>query len=141
MAAPKSFVPKRPTRSAVKRFTLQQANSTLPLVRRVVADIVRVHARAAQTRQMIEDVTGKQVVEAEAELARQLEQLSEFTAELAAIGAELKDYEAGLIDFTGRHQGRDICLCWKLGEDQIAFWHEKDAGFAGRQPVSTLQET
>ena len=60
--------------------------------------------------------------------------------ELHEIGCELKDYQMGLIDFTGRHQGRDICLCWKLGESAIAYWHETDSGFAGRKPVSMLEE-
>ena len=46
----------------------------------------------------------------------------------------------GLVDFIGRHQGRDVYLCWKLGEAAIAYWHELQTGFAGRQPVSSLQE-
>ena len=46
----------------------------------------------------------------------------------------------GLIDFTGRHKGRDVCLCWKLGEETVGYWHEMDAGFAGRQPIATLRE-
>ena len=54
---------------------------------------------------------------------------------------ELKDYQTGLIDFIGRHEGRDVYLCWKLGEEQITHWHELNAGFAGRQPVETLKET
>ena len=60
--------------------------------------------------------------------------------ELSDVGCELKDFRTGLVDFVGRHQGRDVCLCWKLGEDRIAFWHETSAGYAGRQPVSSLEE-
>jgi hypothetical protein len=46
----------------------------------------------------------------------------------------------GLVDFLGRHKGHDVCLCWKLGEDAIEFWHEIQTGFAGRQPISQLHE-
>jgi len=60
--------------------------------------------------------------------------------ELGSIGVELKDYESGLIDFPGRHQGRDIYLCWKLGEDKVTHWHELHSGYAGRQSTNTLEE-
>ena len=61
--------------------------------------------------------------------------LEDFVDELAEIGCELKDYTLGLIDFIGRHQGRDVCLCWKLDEQRVEWWHEPEAGFAGRQPL------
>jgi hypothetical protein len=60
--------------------------------------------------------------------------------ELTSIGVELKDYQMGLVDFIGRHQGRDVYLCWKLGESKIGFWHELHTGFTGRQPVASLRE-
>jgi hypothetical protein len=66
--------------------------------------------------------------------------LSALVSELTDIGCELKDANIGLIDFIGRHDGRDIYLCWRLGEDNIQFWHELHAGFAGRQPIATLRE-
>jgi hypothetical protein len=68
------------------------------------------------------------------------ERLSVLLDELADVGCELKDFQTGLIDFIGRHQNRDVYLCWKLGEAQIGYWHELDAGFAGRQPIATLEE-
>ena len=67
--------------------------------------------------------------------------LEDYVNELTEVGCELKDYQVGLIDFTGHHKGHDVCLCWKLGEDEVGFWHEPEAGFAGRQPVATLRET
>jgi len=51
----------------------------------------------------------------------------------------LKDYEMGLIDFPAVHQGREVYLCWKLGEKQIVAWHEVDAGFSGRRDVKELR--
>ena len=142
MAAPQFFTPQRPSRSkSVRRFTLQEANSTLPLVKRIVADIVRVHASATKLRDRIESLTGgKELATTQSELDRTLDQLHDLVNELSAVGAELKDFEVGLIDFVGRHDGHDIYLCWKLGEERITHWHEKDAGFAGRKPVSLLNE-
>ena len=53
--------------------------------------------------------------------------------ELQVFGCELKDPDKGLIDFLSLRNGREVYLCWHLGEDHIRFWHELDAGFAGRQ--------
>jgi len=47
----------------------------------------------------------------------------------------LKDYFTGLVDFPSRLDGREVYLCWRFGEDEIAHWHELDAGFAGRQKI------
>jgi hypothetical protein len=76
----------------------------------------------------------------QSKLEAQLERLEDYVDELTEIGCELKDYSVGLVDFTGRHEGRDVYLCWKLGEAEIGHWHELDAGVAGRQPVSSLHE-
>lgn len=50
-------------------------------------------------------------------------------------GALLKDVEIGLIDFLSRYRGQTVCLCWKLGEDRIGFWHGLEEGFKGRKPI------
>ena len=76
----------------------------------------------------------------EKELEAKLDRLQSLVDELGEVGCELKDYQTGLVDFTGQHQGREVCLCWKLGEAKIGFWHELQTGFAGRKPVSELVE-
>src|SRR3954447_796238 len=144
---PKSGRPSRPKR----RFTVAQANSTLPLVKRIVRDIVKAHADVLRCQAELERLGGKanQIKaqhakahqEAQDRLASGVEQLEDLVDELTEVGCELKDYRAGLIDFTGRHQGRDVCLCWKLGEERVVFWHELAAVFAGRQPIASLRET
>ena len=123
-----------------KRFTLAQANSTLPLVRKIVADIVRVHASAIALHNEFGSAKPKdqQIIQDRLEDMQQI--VGGYVEELHEIGCEIKDHETGLLDFIGRHRGHDVCLCWRLGEDQIQFWHELSAGVAGRQPVSTLQE-
>jgi hypothetical protein len=124
-----------------RRFTLKEANSALPLVRRIVSDIVQMHDRVGALQTLAEAGSKAEApAKPEAELERALERLQVLVDELHEVGCEVKDYSTGLVDFIGRHEGRDVCLCWKLGEEQIGFWHELQAGFAGRKPVSTLDE-
>jgi hypothetical protein len=141
MAGPKSFAPEpvfssRPRR----RFTLEQANKALPLVKRVVGDIVEARERATQLQSQLEATTGKQHDSVQAQLDGTIDRLHVYLDELTEIGCELKDFQIGLVDFIGRHQGREIYLCWKLGEETIAYFHELNAGFAGRMPVAMLEE-
>ena len=149
MAGPQFFAPGsvRPSRPK-RRFTLEQANRSLPLVKRVVGDIVKTHALALKLQHDLErQPSGKNApppqrpaAAVQGQLDACMNQLEDFVDELSEIGCELKDYQTGLIDFVGRHDGREVYLCWKLGEERITHWHELDSGFAGRQPVSKLRE-
>ena len=139
MAAPQfSTSGTKPSKSR-RRFTLQQANKALPLVTRIVRDIVNTHERATQLQAKLEESTGRESA-LQSQLDSALEQLQDYVDELGSIGVELKDYESGLIDFPGRHQGRDIYLCWKLGEEKVTHWHELHSGYAGRQSTNSLEE-
>jgi hypothetical protein len=125
----------------VRRFTLEQANKSLPLVRRIVADIVKAHALAVERHAALESASGtKESAVAQQALEMAVARFDDLVDELDDVGAELKDRESGLVDFIGRHEGRDVYLCWKLGEESIAYWHELDAGFAGRKAIATLRE-
>ncbi len=53
-------------------------------------------------------------------------------------GCTIKDVEEGLVDWPTMHDGREVLLCWKYGEQKVAHWHELGSGFAGRRPVSEL---
>ncbi|HLL91123.1 MAG TPA: DUF2203 domain-containing protein [Tepidisphaeraceae bacterium] len=141
-----------PTKSIVKakdhkshpaqRFTVALANKALPLVRRIVADVVKVNAQTVALQDKLEQTSeGRESAAVQAELDGRVARLNELVEELADVGCELKDYRTGLIDFVGRHKGRDVYLCWKLGEEKVGFWHEMNGGYAGRQPVSSLVET
>jgi hypothetical protein len=142
MAGPQSFVPPSVTPSKVKRrFTLEQANKSLPLVSRIVADIVKAHQEATRLQTKLEThKNAREAAKMEEELESRLERLQSLVDELGGVGCELKDYQMGLVDWIGRHKGRDVYLCWKLGEQKIGFWHELQTGFSGRQPVNTLDE-
>jgi hypothetical protein len=124
-------------------FTLAQANRALPLVRRIVEDIVRHHARwqemlatcdmliAANTADANERAAGLQD-----EIQRTAAEIDRFLAELEQLGVQFKGFEAGLVDFPAELEGRDVLLCWRLGETAVEHWHEMDAGFAGRKPIA-----
>ena len=142
MAGPKSSTPRpvRPSRPK-RRFTLAQANSTLPLVKRIVGDIVRTHGLVLKYQGELERLSSSRDPSAvQRQLDDAVNHLEDYVDELTDVGCELKDYQIGLIDFVGRHQRRDVYLCWKLGEDRIGYWHEMNAGYAGRQPITTLRE-
>jgi hypothetical protein len=139
MAAPQFSTSGTKPSKTRRRFTLDQANKALPLVTRIVRDIVNTHERATQLQAKLEESTGRETA-LQSQLDSALEQLQDYVDELGSIGVELKDYESGLIDFPGRHQGRDVYLCWKLGEEKVGHWHELHSGYAGRQSTSSLEE-
>jgi len=125
-------------------FTLEQANRTLPLVRRIVEDIVRmypdVQRKLAKLREMA-DQDSNPALERDMEALRDVlehdsDELNRYLRELDQIGCQFKGFEEGLVDFHAWMDGRPVLLCWKLGEDRIEWWHELDAGYAGRQPLT-----
>jgi len=128
-----------------KFFSVPQANRTLTLVRRIAEDIVQEYGdlRDLHDRCRTLDQCGPS---GEAEDARQkyasvTDHLSELKEELEKIGCDLKGYHLGLVDFPALMNGREVCICWKLGEDDVKYWHEIDAGFSGRQAIqNTLFE-
>ena len=61
--------------------------------------------------------------------------LQEVFDKIEQMGILVKDLDIGLIDFLTRYQGREVCLCWRLGEERIRFWHGTEEGFAGRKPI------
>ena len=122
-----------------RRFTLDEARRALPLVSRIAADVSRTYAEARDVHDRLTRKPGPEARrDLEADLDRVVNRLQAYLDELADIGVELKDYSLGVLDFVALHEGREVHLCWKLGEQTIAHWHESDAGFAGRQPLETL---
>jgi hypothetical protein len=125
-------------------FTVDHANRTLPLVRRIVEDIVREH-RAWQeaiveldllvsgVRVDLPDPRATALERRIQSIARDIEQ---FQGELESLGIQLKDRRIGLIDFPSEMDGRRVLLCWRLGESSVQYWHDEQTGYAGRQPLS-----
>ncbi len=125
----------------MKLFTVEEANALLPTVRGIVAGLRRAHAevtaRAEAAKRAAEGAEhGGGFMPGGARYAAALLQLAERTGALEALGVQLKDYERGLIDFPSLREGRVVLLCWEFGEgDRIEWWHEVEAGYAGRQPL------
>jgi hypothetical protein len=122
-----------------KYFSVDEANRSLPLVSRIVNDIMHWYQSAVDTRHQIEQQISQELEEqlrSDYELA--MERLNLLIDELQQIGVELKDFEKGLVDFPAVHLNREISLCWHSGETNVHTWHEVDAGYAGRQDVTML---
>jgi len=140
----------RPRAAKKKYFTAEQANKMLPLVRSIVRDIVELAAdiqrRQAQlvqgkaaARNGSGDVDDEEGAAQQMELARDAARIEELVDELRELGVELKGWD-GLVDFPCWMGNREVYLCWKLDEPEVAHWHEIDAGFAGRQKLSARSE-
>ncbi len=122
-----------------KYFSVDQANRALPYVRRVVTDIVDAyHAAVSLQHKMEFPLPDQDTDQLRGEYDTIMSRLNDLIDELSDVGAELKDYDKGLVDFPAALDGREVSLCWMLGEPEITAWHEVDAGFAGRQPIETL---
>ena len=130
-----------------KYFTLDQANKTLPLVRKIVVDITALHPVWRDLVYRYELVAAQsdpkwgespEQVSLRTEIEAVARKINGYLVELEEIGCVFKGFEEGLVDFYGQLDGRDMFWCWKQGEERISHWHELEAGFAGRQPIPEL---
>ena len=125
-------------------FTVDHANRTLPLVRRIVEDVVREHRRWQEAIVELDllvsgvsaDLPDPRAAALEKEIQSIAKEIDLFQAELESLGIQLKDRRIGLIDFPSELDGRRVLLCWRLGESSVQFWHDESSGYAGRQPLS-----
>lgn len=132
-----------------KLFTVEMANAALPLVRAIVSDWSQLSAEVAERSERLaqlrrgretrrEDPYSEELRQVEQDLAGDAAKLSEYIGELEQLGVEPKSGTDGLVDFPAMLEGRPVYLCWKLGEPEVMYWHDLDAGFAGRQSLVEL---
>lgn len=122
----------------IRFFTIEEANGALPLVRRIVADILEENERLERflpRLQAARTSDGEELSEVREAVARASSGIEDCLAELDQIGCVFKGAPEGLIDFYSHRDGRPVFLCWKHGEDSVRHWHELDAGYAGREPL------
>ena len=127
-------------------FTVEEANETLAEVRPLTEELVA-HRRALvelQERQSAlttriagngGNVDPSELKDAQERLDEEVAGIARCVARIHELCALVKDLDDGLVDFPARRGGEDVLLCWRLGEDEIEFWHGLDEGFSGRKPL------
>jgi hypothetical protein len=131
----------------MRYFRLEEALRALPQVEELLRDALfhkaeaeRIHAEIERTLERVRQSGGGRLDPArqrEQRLARDshVHKLQSSMEAVAEHGALVKDLDIGLLDFMARYQGRDVCLCWKLGESTITHWHGVEEGFGGRKEI------
>jgi hypothetical protein len=131
----------------MKTFTFDEAQSLLPVLEALLKRAIEGKKAAEQVETEISDLARRiylsggmkvdtsQVARQRTELEGHLKLVRESVAEIDSIGAQVKDLDAGLLDFPFRLDDQVVLLCWRMGEPTIEHWHTVDAGYKGRQPV------
>jgi hypothetical protein len=130
-----------------KLYTPAEANAALPLVRSILRDIAELtrdlrerHERLTRIKPpqsgRLGEAHEEELSKVREEFERDQERMRDYIDELEKLGVELKDPDTGLVDFRCRMQGREVYLCWRLGEDEVGHWHELNAGFTGRKRLA-----
>jgi hypothetical protein len=127
-------------------FTLQEANAAVQELRPIVERMVE-HRRNLTLAQALQselitriagnggDMVPSDLREAQEAIEREAAAIAECADRINAAGAQIKSLEDGLLDFPAKRGDDDILLCWRLGEEDIQYWHAADEGFAGRRPI------
>lgn len=116
----------------IKYFTPKEASKTLPLVKKIVADILR---DGKEIQNLMDEVGGD--VQLNPEISERLKVMQDYLKELLDIGCFYKDWDfsIGLVDFPSIIDGEEVLLCWRSDEDAIRFYHNAESGFAGRKAI------
>jgi hypothetical protein len=132
--------------SMERLFTLEEANEAVaalrPIVERAVAHRQKLAEAQRQQAALVIQIGGNggdlqpsELREAAEAIQREAAALTACVEEIEGAGAQIKSLEEGLLDFPSLRDDEEVLLCWKLGEDEIAYWHAADEGFAGRKPL------
>jgi hypothetical protein len=120
-------------------FTLHEASETLETIRSLMEEIVRISRKIIENQPeiwpAIEHSAGNGGNATLSKLVWDFEKLDDLLHRVQDTGAIVKDMSSGLLDFPAMRKGQEVYLCWKVGEEKIEFWHEIEAGFAGRQSI------
>ncbi len=131
----------------MKTFTLDEAQSLLPVLESLLKRAIEGKLAAQQVEGGLAElarriyITGgmkvdsASVVRQRTEMEAHIQRVRESVAEIDSIGVQVKDLDAGLLDFPCRLEDEIVLLCWRMGEPSIEHWHPADSGFKDRQPV------
>lgn len=120
-------------------FTLEEANQALKVIRPWMDEVMAIRQRILDHQPeawpAIEKSAGNGGNRAISDMVQDFERFDVLIHQIQNTGAQIKDINTGLLDFSALKDGREVYLCWQYGEEDIAFWHEVEAGFAGRQSI------
>jgi hypothetical protein len=131
----------------MKTFTLEEAQSLLPVLESLLRRAVEGRESAEEAEAGLTEIARQihisggmmvdlaKVTRLRAEVESHLQRVRESIAEIDSIGVQVKDLEAGLLDFPCRMDDQIVLLCWRVGEPAIKHWHTVDSGFQGRKPI------
>jgi hypothetical protein len=121
-----------------KLFTLDQANALLPQLRPLLERLQEVQGRLAD-RELMQRLRTAAAGNGGGVAARQAmstgDEFGRITTEIENLGVVVRDPASGLVDFPAERDGQAVFLCWRVGEDEVGHWHDRDSGFMGRQPL------
>ena len=123
-------------------FTLQEANETLSLIRPLMDEVQAIRIKILKNQPeawpAIEKSAGNGGNRALSNMVQDFEKFDALIHRIQDMDVLIKDINLGLLDFPALKDGREVYLCWQYGEADIAFWHEVEAGYAGRQPIDSF---
>jgi len=123
-------------------FTLQEANETLSIVRPLMDEVQSIRQKILEIQPeawpAIAKSAGNGGNRALSNMVQDFERFDALIHRIQETDVLIKDVNLGLLDFPALKDGREVYLCWQYGEGEIAFWHEVEAGFAGRQPIESF---
>jgi hypothetical protein len=131
---------------AERHFTVEEANELLPAVRPLVESMVAhrklLSAATERREQLTATIAGnggglppQELAEVQTEIEREAAEIARCIDGIQELGVLVKDLDSGLVDFPALREGLEVLLCWRLGEDEIRYWHGLEEGFAGRKEL------
>ncbi len=123
-------------------FTLAEANRSLVLVRRIIADVIVEYSRLQELHEASEaaEAAGAEefLAHAAEDMTRTAEMLKNCLEELDDVGAYMTDWTLGMVEFPCAAGGREVYLCWRYGQPSVRFWRELHGDTDEPQPIETL---
>jgi len=120
-------------------FTVDEANTTLVTLKPLIKEILEIRQSILEQQPEVwpalQKTVGNGGNKAASLAALEFARLDELVRQVQAGGVLLKDINIGLLDFPSLREGREVYLCWRYGEDSVQYWHDLDAGYAGRQKL------
>jgi hypothetical protein len=120
-------------------FTVEEANEVLSEVEPLMGELLRRRARVVAARKelgaVVEDLQSDVGGPVASQLVQEFMAIEQLVRKIQSYGCVVKDMNAGLLDFLSERDGREVYLCWRYGEPQVAFYHELHTGYNGRQSV------